>query len=82
MTQYSEMNRVDDVVGPNLPVSDWPQGVVIPGRSFQQGSAARQRRELELALFRNQKATQMGRIDFVVRCPFLKRRGIARDRES
>src|SRR5206468_10098974 len=72
--EHAPMNAMDDHVGPHFPVAGRPHVVLVPGRPLKQRPAAGERRQQKLTLARDQKAFEMGWMNFGVRSQLTHRR--------
>ena len=81
MPQDPHVNAMDDVVRPDLPISDRPHAMMIPGRSFEARPSIGQGHQAELAALRFQETFQMRRVHIPIRGPFLHRRRVGGHRE-
>src|SRR5262249_43479308 len=79
--QDAQVNGMDDVVRPKLPIGRGPEVVMIPGRSFEQGTSAIQWHQPELAGAGFEIAVEVSRVDVTIWCPFLHRFWIPGDRK-
>src|SRR5438046_998565 len=66
MLQHSQMNFMNDVIRPQMPVCRGPHGALIPGRAFEPRAPAGQRRQQKLSLFGNKVSVQMRRLNISV----------------
>ena len=62
MLQHPQMNPMNDVVRPQMPVRRRPHRMLIPRRTFQPRPASGQRSQRKLSLLRNEVAVQMRRL--------------------
>src|SRR6266850_507929 len=78
MFQYPEVNLVNDVIRPQMPVGRRPHGVLIPRRAFEARPPTGQRRQQELPLLRDKIPMQMRRLNVPVGTKLIQRRRIRR----
>src|SRR5437867_1854093 len=62
VVEDAQVNALDDMVGPQLPVGGRPHVVLVPGRAFEAGAAAGQGHEQELAATADQIMVQVRRL--------------------
>ena len=66
MAQDAEVDGVNNVIGPELPVAFGPESVAIPGSSFEASGTTREGSEFELTTLREEEAIQMRWFHFMI----------------
>ena len=65
--QHSQMDAMNDVVRPDVPVRRRPHGITVERRALQARASIGQRGQQKLAFFRHKIIVEMARLDVAVR---------------